>query len=199
MSYPSIRSGKLSSIEDRNSGPKRQGKLLVGLSRGNAGPRPTDRIWRWVLRLAYMLHLGFGFVFRPRHRGAGVALWHAGRLLVIKNTYRRPWGVPAGGIRRGESPRTAAVRELKEEVGISVPGERLETVGTFRDTSEFFRDRFTLFAVELPTPPKVVPDRREVARALFADPARILKMDLQPPVRKYLEGRNQTHGQKAQD
>ena len=183
MNNPSIRLGKLSSATGRISGPK-------GRRKGRAKNKNIDRIWRLAMRMAYLLYLAFGFAFRPRHRGAGVALWHAGELLMVKNTYRRRWGVPAGSVRRSESPRAAAVRELKEEVGIELPADRLEPVGIFCDTNEFFRDRFTLFAVEMDRRPVVRPDHREVARARFMPPSQALALALQPPIRTYLEGRD---------
>ncbi len=45
-------------------------------------------------------------------------------LLAIHNRYwagRRRWGLPGGQIERGESPATAAARELEEELGIYAP------------------------------------------------------------------------------
>jgi ADP-ribose pyrophosphatase YjhB (NUDIX family) len=46
-----------------------------------------------------------------------VALWHAGRVLMVFDRFRRRWELPGGRIEAGESPRRAAVRELAEESG----------------------------------------------------------------------------------
>jgi 8-oxo-dGTP diphosphatase len=43
-----------------------------------------------------------------------------GALLLVEHIYRRRWGVPGGLLERGEDPADAAVREVKEEVGIDV-------------------------------------------------------------------------------
>ncbi|MCC9309150.1 NUDIX hydrolase [Kitasatospora sp. RB6PN24] len=45
-----------------------------------------------------------------------------GRLLLVRNGYNpdRPISLPGGGIERGENPRQAAVREVREELGITV-------------------------------------------------------------------------------
>jgi len=49
-----------------------------------------------------------------------VALWHGDRLLLVFNRYRQYWELPGGMIDPGETPRQAAVRELREEAGFEV-------------------------------------------------------------------------------
>jgi 8-oxo-dGTP pyrophosphatase MutT (NUDIX family) len=46
-----------------------------------------------------------------------VVLRHEGRLLLVHDSGRATWELPGGGIEPGESPREAAVRELREESG----------------------------------------------------------------------------------
>ena len=57
----------------------------------------------------------------PRKRmGAGVLFFDpAGRVLLVEPTYKPYWEVPGGAVEADESPRDAAVRELKEELGLS--------------------------------------------------------------------------------
>src|SRR5262245_60420256 len=43
-----------------------------------------------------------------------------GALLLVRQSYRRRWGCPGGLLERGEDPAEAAVREVREEVGIDV-------------------------------------------------------------------------------
>jgi 8-oxo-dGTP diphosphatase len=54
-------------------------------------------------------------------RGAAAALLLADdhRILIVKPTYKRGWGLPGGVIEATESPRTACIRELTEELGIT--------------------------------------------------------------------------------
>jgi len=60
-------------------------------------------------------------------RGAGilVAARETGRVLLLKRssevTEPGVWGVPGGKVDRGESERSAAVRELEEETGYDSP------------------------------------------------------------------------------
>lgn len=43
-----------------------------------------------------------------------------GALLLVEHVYRRRWGVPGGLLERREDPAEAALREVKEEVGLDV-------------------------------------------------------------------------------
>ncbi len=58
---------------------------------------------------------------RPYRRGVGVMLLNgAGKVLVARRIDLpgdEAWQMPQGGIDPGESPRQAALRELKEEIG----------------------------------------------------------------------------------
>ena len=43
-----------------------------------------------------------------------------GRMLLVRQSYRNGWSVPGGLVQRRESPRDAARRELREEVGLDL-------------------------------------------------------------------------------
>lgn len=45
----------------------------------------------------------------------------AGRVLLVKPTYRDDWSFVGGLVDRGEAPHEACVREVKEEIGLKVP------------------------------------------------------------------------------
>lgn len=46
-----------------------------------------------------------------------VAVWHAGRVLMVFDRFRQCWELPGGRLEEGESTRRAAARELLEESG----------------------------------------------------------------------------------
>ena len=43
-----------------------------------------------------------------------------GAILLVRQVYRKRWGLPGGLLERGEDPATAVVREVQEEVGLAV-------------------------------------------------------------------------------
>lgn len=52
---------------------------------------------------------------------AGVLLVNsAGEVLIVKPTYKDGWDIPGGYVNIGESPRAAAIREAREEIGIEL-------------------------------------------------------------------------------
>lgn len=53
--------------------------------------------------------------------GAGVFLFDENnRLLIVKPNYKEGWSIPGGAVDANESPKEAAIRETKEEVGLEV-------------------------------------------------------------------------------
>lgn len=56
----------------------------------------------------------------PKKRvGAGVLVFNKrGELLILKPSYKDYWTIPGGAVEENESPRQAAYREAKEEIGI---------------------------------------------------------------------------------
>ncbi|MDH2426367.1 NUDIX hydrolase [Sphaerisporangium sp. TRM90804] len=48
------------------------------------------------------------------------ALWHDDRMLLVFDRFRQSWELPGGRIDPGETPRQAAVRELREETGLQI-------------------------------------------------------------------------------
>lgn len=68
-------------------------------------------------------HLAEGNAKQARKRVAADVLFRdeAGRLLLVKPTYKEAWDLPGGMAEANESPHDAARRELTEELGLTVP------------------------------------------------------------------------------
>jgi 8-oxo-dGTP diphosphatase len=71
--------------------------------------------------------------FSPRVEAAGCYCEFGDKILFLKRHSTRPqgdtWGVPGGKLEKGESPRSAVIREVQEEVGIEIDGAGLKEVG----------------------------------------------------------------------
>lgn len=66
--------------------------------------------------------------------GAGCLLFdRAGKILILKPTYKDSWLLPGGVIEANESPRQACIREVKEETGIDCQPVRLLCVDYVSD------------------------------------------------------------------
>ena len=84
-------------------------------------PSLTDRILRVALRSAHRL-LKFGwFLRRPRTFGAhALAFTPEGRIILVRLRYAPGWRLPGGGRSEREDPKHAVLRELREEIGMTV-------------------------------------------------------------------------------
>ncbi|MEO8105228.1 MAG: NUDIX domain-containing protein [Candidatus Saccharibacteria bacterium] len=67
------------------------------------------------------------YIFKPIYFLAGVKVVVFGpddKLLLIRRSAKTPhpgrWDLPGGGVDRGENPKVSAVREVKEETGLSI-------------------------------------------------------------------------------
>lgn len=58
-----------------------------------------------------------------------------GQVLILETTYKTNWEVPGGGVEKNESPIQAAIRETKEELGITITNPKFLGVD-YRHTQE---------------------------------------------------------------
>lgn len=153
-----------------------------------------DRLYRVALRCAYCFILVSRRFRNPRIRGAYIAVWSAGRLLLIRNSYRPGETLPAGGLKRGETHRQAARRELAEEVGIEVSEDRLEFVCEIEVQGRYGRDCAHFFELRFEHDPDVRIDRREVVWWEFCPAEELPDRPLIAMVRSYLTKRRESPG-----
>ena len=82
---------------------------------------------------------------KPRTFGAhAVAVTPRGTILLVKLRYARGWRLPGGGRKAHEDAQEAALRELREEVGmtwhgaVQMAGQLEESVCSKRDNASLF-------------------------------------------------------------
>jgi 8-oxo-dGTP pyrophosphatase MutT (NUDIX family) len=153
-----------------------------------------DRSFQLAYKVAYRMMRFYWGVRRPATHGALVTLWNQGELLLIQNSYVGYRSLPGGYVGRYETGAEAAVRELREEIGIIARADQLEKVYDEVKDWEGKRDHVEVFKLELQNRPVIRIDHREVVSAGWYSPARALELDLFPPIRLILEARANGQG-----
>lgn len=146
-----------------------------------------DRAFQLAYVCAYQLMRVYWRVARPNTHGALVAIWHRGRILLVRNSYVGYYSLPGGYVRTGESGRQAAVRELREEVSLDVAESELALALDVTRDWEGKRDRVELFRLDVAHEPQVQVDNREVVSAQLFAPAEALSLKLFPALRQHIE------------
>ena len=149
----------------------------------------VDFGYRMAYRVAYQVMRVYWRLTRPVTRGALVAIWNNGEILLVKNSYVDYYCVPGGYIQGTETPVEAVVRELAEEVSIQVSPEALKLGREETHTWEGKTDVVSIFDLDVDERPVFRVDNREVIDAEFFSPQYALEMNLFPPLRRHIEAR----------
>jgi 8-oxo-dGTP diphosphatase len=151
-----------------------------------AARQVTDALVRTAYRGAYSLAMAYWFVRRPPVEGVFVGVWHGRRVLLLQNSYKRLFSMPGGGAHPGESHVQTGLRELREEVGLTLSAEDLSAPYDVVDYEEYKRDHVYFLELDVDAEPELTIDRREVVWAAFIDVEAALQLPLSGPVRAYL-------------
>jgi 8-oxo-dGTP diphosphatase len=146
-----------------------------------------DVLFRTGYRLAYRLLRAWWFVRRPEGRAAAVAVWHDGRLLVVRTSYRPELDLPGGGVAPGETPLAAAERELREETGLRAVPALLADAGIYRYSHEHRRITAHVFAWRPSDLLRPSVDNREIVWAGYLSPAELQRAPASALLRRYLD------------
>ena len=149
---------------------------------------PPPPIPRWAIRLAVTafqrMRKALWFVPRPRTYGVHAAPFTSqGKVVLVWLTYAHGWRCPGGG-RKADGPvADAMLRELREEIGLSMHGD-LRLIGDIDHALDFRRDTSHLFLV---TDVRYTPRwSLEIERVAEFDP-RDLPAETSPITRRHIE------------
>ena len=81
----------------------------------------------------------------------GLAVDNAGRILLVRHTYRAGWFLPGGGVESGETAVEAVVREMAEEGAIAASALPV-LIGFYANHSAFKNDHVALYRFDAWTP-----------------------------------------------
>lgn len=101
-------------------------------------------------------------------------------IVVTKNWLglQKKWQLPGGGIKKSEDPKNAAIREIKEEIGLNINAENLISIGnkSFKSQKENFE--FYLYQIILSSMPNIKINNKEIVDAKLIKLKDIDKNDL---------------------
>lgn len=113
----------------------------------------------------------------PTTRGAAGALLvdHDGRILLVERVYDEvwPWGLPGGIIETDESPLSACVREIREELGIDPIIDHLAAIDWVPPRPPKTAGNMYVFSGRVPTPAGIRLDPAELSAWAWVAPAEI--------------------------
>jgi 8-oxo-dGTP pyrophosphatase MutT (NUDIX family) len=108
----------------------------------------ADPLLRVVLTAAQQLRKAGWFFRRPRTYGAhALAFTPERRIILVKLRYARGWRLPGGGRRTDEPAIDAALRELREEIGMTEHGA-VRLAAELEQRPDARRDLVSLVIVE---------------------------------------------------
>ncbi len=107
-----------------------------------------------------------------------------GRFLLVQHTYSPGWLFPGGGVERGETCETAAIRELHEEAQVTAKG-LLALHGIYSNHSSFPGDHLAFYVLREFEWQGFTPTREIAAANFFA--ADSLPADCLPSTRRRID------------
>ena len=135
----------------------------------------------------YRLHRKYCRFFRPYVQGSYVLCLYKNQALLIKNSYKRYWTLPCGGIAKDESPLEAAIREVEEEVGLFLDPEQLQFVQKIISQEDYKEDHIHLFVYRFRHKPSVRIDYKEVEDFVWVDKKLLAQYPVFKPIEPFIK------------
>lgn len=113
------------------------------------------------------------------HLGANAIITCKGKLLLEKRRDSDVWGLPGGGVKNYEEPIQAMVREIREELGVRIPAEKLRKLKVYGEhgrmgriaaycDGSIWRMVIVVYGLELEEEPEMVVSSESQALKFFS-------------------------------
>ncbi|MFV0339819.1 MAG: NUDIX hydrolase [Parachlamydiaceae bacterium] len=137
-----------------------------------------------IAKLPAIIYLEPTPQFKPRFEVATVYIEYNGQILLLHRqndkSQGNKWGIPGGKVEKNETPLQAAIREVKEETGMDISGQDIETIkAVYVEYDEKINFVYHAFRTQLQGNPVVVKINFDEHKGFtWVAPADALKMDL---------------------
>ena len=140
----------------------------------------------WLGKVGYIITRPGFYVLIRFTRRAYVVLRVKDEIIVTKDwlDMHKIWRLPGGGVKRSETPKIGAKRELKEEVGINIDINGLKLVK--KGVHPSFKYHFWVYELVLDKKPNISINRYELADARWIDVRNIANQPKVYEITQYL-------------
>jgi 8-oxo-dGTP pyrophosphatase MutT (NUDIX family) len=135
------------------------------------------KLWRFSGAIVFWLGWPVLFVYLRFGYRTRVLIVNGDEALVVKGWLgSNRWQLPGGGVHRGESSEAGALREIKEETGITLTTKQLAFLEEGVGGTDGLHFRYYGYLVELPKRPIVQRHQLEITEAAWV-PVKDLGLD----------------------
>ena len=136
-----------------------------------------NKLWHFSGKAAFWLSWPLLFLLLVRSERTRILVTHGNDVLVVRGWLSSGWwGLPGGGLHRGEDPAEGAVRELQEETGIEVNATQLQKISSGSVKTEHgLKYVMHAYALPLESKPKLAKQKFELTHLEWMDKDELLK------------------------